>query len=97
MQVTGWKSSSEGGTLGLRIGKKNAQRFFPRNWRSVRVEARRSRGDHTDHEHLLDFLSGTAEPFGQGVSATARASPVGSPPKMRLVGTSGDTFVVSLK
>ncbi len=99
MQVTGWKSSREGGTLGLRVGKENAKRFFPRNWHSVRVELD---GQQVTIPITRTFWSSCPElrsPFikafleRHGQARWRR----GSPPKMQLLPSLGDAFVVSLE
>jgi hypothetical protein len=99
MQVTGWKSSRVGGTLGLRVGKENAQRFFPRNWHSVGVEL--------DGQRVIVPITNTfwtscpelRSPFirdfleEHGLAHWRK----GRPPKLRLLPRPGNTFVVSLE
>jgi hypothetical protein len=99
MRVTGWKNSRKGGTLGLRVGKENASRFFDRKWRSVDVDfsGKVVTIDITDSfwaecpelrdPYIKVFLSN----FGLA------PWPKGRPPRMQLLPCGGNRFRLSLQ
>ena len=98
MQVTGWKSSRRGGTLGLRVGKDSAKKFFPRNWHSVQIELD---GQLVTVPITKTFWTSCPELRSHFITEFLERHGLspwrpGSPPKMQLLRRLGDTFVVSL-
>jgi len=99
MEISGWKSSRAGGTLGLRVGKDNATRFFDRKWRCVNLDLG---GTVATVKITKRFWSSCPElrsaSIGRFLERQGLAPwPKGRPPRMKLIPLVGNRFSVSLE
>jgi len=90
MTASGWK----GATYGVRVGKANAARYFPKNWNSIIIEL-----DGVPHQFDLSdtFWSTCPEVRGASIGLWFERRglipwPARKPPKVELIQLGGNRF-----
>jgi hypothetical protein len=95
MDATGWK----GGTLGVRVGKENAARYFDRAWKIVHIDIG---GNIRAFPLTPGFWSDCPEIRGIAIQEWMERQglapwPKGRPPKLELIPLGGSHFRLKRK